>query len=173
MNNTSVTSVSNLQSCTKLTRLVVKLNRGLGALAGWLLMATCSLVLLGILARYVFSHPLVWIDEIISTLIPLMVMLTMSTLICNNQHISIDLLVDKTAGAARQILELVRQLSHFLVAATLFFSGLSMVCFSFQYGLQSPGELTVPDWLWQLSIPLGGLLMLTTCLITPGRGPWK
>jgi len=140
------------------------LNRLLISLSGFIIIGMTLLIFVGITLRYCFDVVIVGVDEIVSMLIPLLVMLSISSLISNHQHINIDLLIRKLSIQQQQLTARFHQCCHLLVGLILLVSGVGMVFFSWRYTLLSPSELGVPDWIVQLSIPLGGLLMVVGSL---------
>lgn len=134
-------------------------SRLLASLPGIITLGMTLLIFASITLRYCFDIVIIGADEIVAMLIPLLVMLTISSLITNNQHINIDLVVNKLSPKHVELAFVFHQICHLLVGLTFFYSGLAMVIFSWRYNIFSPGELGMPDWVVQLSIPLGGLLM--------------
>ena len=143
---------------------VTKLNTHLATLSGYILLSMTLLIFFGITWRYCFNRVFTWMDEIISASIPLLVMLSISSLIINNRHISVDIFSSRLSSRVQTMRDVLHSLSELLVAALIFISGASMVAFSLLYDIQSPSELGIPDWIFQLSLPLGGFFMVITCI---------
>ena len=140
------------------------LNAYLATFSGYIIIIMVCLIFSGITLRYFFDTIFVWIDEIISSSIPLLVMVSISSLITQNKHISVDIMSASLSGLPRKIVDVLGSLSELLVAVLIFLSGISMVFFSLRYNIQSPSELGVHDWVYQLSLPLGGVFMMLACV---------
>lgn len=136
------------------------LGRTLALFSGLIVILLAALVFTGIGLRYGFGIILAGIDEVIAAIIPLLVMVAMSQLLSNKQHIAIDILSSRLRGLPHFFARGIRSLSELVVSFVLFVSGTSMVLFAYRYDIRSPSELGTPDWLLQISMPLGGLLML-------------
>lgn len=77
-----------------------------------------SLLLVGVLARYVFSYPIIWIDEIVSLAFLWSAMLGSVLAINRNEHLRLNLFVEMLAPAKR---EFVQTFALLVVAAFLGF----------------------------------------------------
>jgi TRAP-type C4-dicarboxylate transport system permease small subunit len=129
-----------------------------------LIVVMAILIVSGVFSRYLLALPIVWIDELISTFIPLLSMLVTSYLIERKGHVSVDLLVNRMAAKRARLCVLFSVLCGLVVSVSILVSGWQSVVFLYEYQIRSPSLLGIPDWVSQLSLPLGGVLMSLSCL---------
>jgi tripartite ATP-independent transporter DctM subunit len=73
----------------------------LEAVAALLMSAIVLLLLGGVVSRYVFSHPIVWIDEAVSIAFVWVAMIGAAIAMHRNEHLRLTLFLDKLPPAAR------------------------------------------------------------------------
>ncbi len=81
------------------------LDRVVGSAAAILLLIAMTLMLLGVIFRYVLHHPQVWIDEVIATLFPWLTMLGAVLALRRNSHMRMTALVARTHARIRPALD--------------------------------------------------------------------
>ena len=144
---------------SRLLQVVSLLNRAAIELSAGIVILMALLVFTGVVARYLFAHPLVWIDELISASIPLVSLLVASWLIEQGGHVRIELLQRRISGKTAVAGALLIWLCCFMTSVLILVSGVQAVSFLYEYGIRSPSLLGLPDWILNLSIPTGGALM--------------
>jgi len=75
--------------------------RPLEALAALLMAAITVLLLAGVLSRYVFARPVIWMDEVVSTAFIWLSMLGAILAVHRNDHLRLALFVDRLPAGAR------------------------------------------------------------------------
>jgi len=130
-----------------------------GALAG---LACFALVCASVGFRYFLGQPQPWIDHVAAWLVVALVMLAAAETQRREEHIGVEVLVERLRGRSRRAARLVGVLSVVAVAAILLREGIETVAFSRMIGIATNLE-AVPLWWVQLLIPLGaGLLLLVS-----------
>ena len=81
------------------------LDRVVGSAAAILLLIAMTLMLLGVIFRYVLHHPQVWIDEVIATLFPWLTMFGAVLALRRNSHMRMTALVARTPARIRPALD--------------------------------------------------------------------
>ena len=87
------------------------LDRVVGSAAAILLLIAMTLMLLGVIFRYVLHHPQVWIDEVIATLFPWLTMFGAVLALRRNSHMRMTALVARTPARIRPALDTITALA--------------------------------------------------------------
>lgn len=145
-------------------------NRILLGLSALLIFVTAVLICAGIVTRYFFAYPLVWIDELVSSTLPLMTLLTASALLERAEHVSIDYLAKRSSPGIQRILVALYWGACFAVSASITYSGFLAVQFLYSHQIRSPSLLGLPDWILQSSLPVGGAFMMLSVVCGALRG---
>ena len=130
---------------------------GLGALALGILPA---IVFYDVIARYVFNAPSIWVVEVSTYLLQLMVFLPMGMLVSSNSHVRSTLLTDRLPGFMQRALQRISLAITAIYAAFVLWFGWNFIAHSWKQEQVSATLLAVPLWIPGLLIPLGGLLLL-------------
>ena len=138
-------------------RVVARLMRPLEWLSAALLTVIVLLLLAGVVARYVFSLPMVWVDEVASLSFLWLAMLGSVLAMHRNEHLRLTLVVEKVPAHLRGY---VQAFALAVVAATL----LALVLPSLEYAheewaIHTP-ELDLPNAFRVSAIAFGVLAML-------------
>lgn len=136
-----------------------RINTVLLSVSALLIFLIAVLICIGVMSRYVFAQPIVWIDELISSTIPLITLLIASYLIQTGEHVAIEYLPQQMTGTPKAILRWLYWTSCLLVSLAITWSGISATWFLYVNEIRSPSLLGVPDWIFQSSIPIGGVFM--------------
>jgi TRAP-type C4-dicarboxylate transport system permease small subunit len=131
--------------------------------------AASVLVMLALVAysvgmRYLLNRPQVWVDELVGFMLVGSVMFAVAEALRRGEHISIDLLTEKLGPRGKRAAAVFGLLAVLATAAALLWEGWETVAFARMLGLMTEGYVTLPLWLLQLMIPLGGALLLLACL---------
>ena len=87
------------------------LDRLVGSAAAILLLVAMTLMLLGVIFRYVLHHPQVWIDEVMATLFPWLTMLGAVLALHHGSHMRMTALVARTPARMRPVLDAIAALA--------------------------------------------------------------
>ena len=131
--------------------------RPVEAVASVLLLAIVGLLLAGVTSRYVFSLPVVWIDEVASMSFLWLAMLGAAIALDRNEHLRLTLFVGMLPERAKPFVE---ALGLVLVAALL--AGLALPALTYaadEWFITSPA-LNIPNTYRVSAIPFGILAML-------------
>ncbi len=143
-------------------RVVARLMRPLEWLSAALLTVIVLLLLAGVVARYVFSLPMVWVDEIASLSFLWLAMMGSVLAMHRNEHLRLTLVVEKMPAHLRGY---VQAFALAAVAATL----LALVVPSLEYAreewaIRTP-ELDLPNAFRVSAIAFGVLAMLAVVAV--------
>lgn len=139
-----------------------RLMRPLEALAALLLTVIITLLLVGVAARYVFSLPVIWVDEVVSLSFLWLAMLGAVIAMHRNEHLRLTLVVEKLPAAARGYVQAFALCA--VAAALLALAGPAMEYAKDEWAIRTP-ELDLPN-AWRVSaIAFGVLAMLALLLV--------
>ena len=134
----------------------------LQAAAALLMMAVIALLLAGVISRYVFSRPIVWVDEVLSLSFIWMAMLGAALAMHRNEHLRLTLFVEKLPVEARLY---VQGSAIALVSVMLF----SLLIPAYQYLVEEwpvrTAALNMPNSFRVSAILVGLIAMLAVVLI--------
>nr|WP_323781447.1 TRAP transporter small permease [Amylibacter sp.] len=126
-----------------------------------------DLFLLGasVVARYMITRPITWSDEIVALSLTAITMLAAPKVLLDKGHIEVDILTEQAQGTLAIVIRLWSSLAVLAVALLLIFNGWFTAMFSRMIGLLTEGYLELPLWIFQLLLPLGGVLLLPVILL--------
>jgi len=136
---------------------VARLMRPLEALAALLLTIIVSLLLVGVAARYVFSMPVVWVDEVVSLCFLWLAMLGAVIAMHRNEHLRLTLVVERLSEPARAYVQAFALCA--VAAALLALAGPAMEYTHAEWAIRTP-ELGLPNALRVSALAFGMLAML-------------
>ncbi len=134
-----------------------RLLRPIEIIATLLLILIISLLLLGVISRYVFSIPVVWIDEAASICFLWLAMLGSAIALDRNEHLRLTLLLKAFPDRARSF---VHAFALLLVATFLFVMLRPSVEFMIEEWVVTSAALHIPMSFRTSAIPFGIALML-------------
>lgn len=142
--------------------LVVNLAFGLATIC-----VLVDLLLLGasVVARYLITRPITWSDEIVALSLTAITMFAAPKVLLDKGHIEVDILTEQARGTLSIVIRLWSSLAVLAVACLLIFNGWFTAMFSRMIGLLTEGYLELPLWIFQLLLPLGGVLLLPVVLL--------
>ena len=120
-----------------------------------------SLLLVGVLARYVFSYPIIWIDEIVSLAFLWSAMLGSVLAIDRNEHLRLNLFVEMLAPAKQQFVQTFALLVVAAFLGFLFWPSIEYV--QAEWMIRSPA-LDMPNGYRVAAISTGIALMFVLVL---------
>ena len=145
-----------------LTRITSRLMKPLEAASAALLTLIVVLLLAGVLARYVFAMPVVWIDEIVSLSFLWLAMLGSVIAMHRNEHLRLTLVVERVAEPVRGYLQ---AFALCAVAATLLALAPAAIEYARdEWAIKSP-VLNLPNTLRVGAIAFGVLAMLALVIV--------
>jgi len=145
-----------------LNQLAGRLMKPLEAASALLLTLIITLLLTGVVARYVFTLPVVWIDEIVSLSFLWLAMLGAVIAMHRNEHLRLTIVVDRVPEHLRGYLQ---AFALCAVAATLL--ALAPPALEYtrdEWAIKSP-ELSLPNALRVSAIAFGVIAMLALVLV--------
>lgn len=136
------------------------LNKGLEALLVLLMSVLVIDVLWQVAARYLLSNPSSFTDELAGFLLIWVGLLGAAYVAGRNEHLAIDILLQKTRESRRKNLELTIQLCIFIFAFLVMFLGGSWLVYTrFMLEVQS-ASLQLPLGYVYIVLPLSGSLIM-------------
>ncbi|KQT54529.1 hypothetical protein ASG43_02750 [Aureimonas sp. Leaf454] len=135
--------------------------------AALLLVGIIGLLLAGVVSRYVFSLPIIWIDEVSSISFLWLAMLGSAMAIDRGEHLRLTLFFNLLPERLRGF---VGTFGLFLVAA--FLGAMLMPAYEYasEEGYVTSAALNIPLSYRASALPIGVLLMLVMALVTAFRG---
>ena len=147
-----------------LSRLIVGLADGSGAVAALTVLAMCLLITVAVFVRYVFGIPVVWVPEIVGYLMVALIFLSLGDAMLAGSHIRIDLFVSRIPKRFRDMLELFTLTLSTGVTGFFTWHGVKTMLRSYEYGRSDAfGALNTPLYIPQAALPIG-LSILTLVL---------
>lgn len=157
-----------------LDRAASALSRLGGALSILLIALVLALTAAGVVARYIVGSPLEGVDEACGYLVVAMVMTGAAEALRTGHHIRIDLMLGFAGQRGRRWLDAWSHLAVLVVAGFLGYTGWHTVAFAYSFDAYSSGQLEIPLWIPQATLPAGavllGLAALSKLIRTLGGG---
>ncbi len=136
--------------------------RPLEAIAALLLVAIVSLLLAGVTSRYIFSLPVVWIDEVASICFLWLAMLGTAIALDRNEHLRLTIVLRQFPEPAQRFLE---TLGCLIIATFL----LALLRPAIEYAMEEWAIITpalnIPNSFRVSAIPFGFAIMLAIVLV--------
>ena len=124
---------------------------------GSLLVVMCLIGVVKVAARYAFTSPLAWTEELATLLFAWLVFIGASLALKKNEHFAIELLVDLLPARLRHAVHHVQRLAIALFCVLLIVFGGNLVVTT--WSVHTPLLDVSRGWLYA-SVPFGGVLML-------------
>ena len=139
---------------------IIKALSWMGAMVAALALAVLSVsVIWEVIARGVFRSPTIWSMEISTYGIAAICFLGLGWVLRQGQHLEIDLVVARLPGRLRQGIGIATDAFSAAFCALLVWYGANFVDVSYIIGSVSVSELRVPQWIPQLTLPIGFALL--------------
>jgi tripartite ATP-independent transporter DctM subunit len=152
-----INTTENLRNMTQFDRVLARWMMPLEVLCATLMVAIILLLFGGVIARYVFSRPVGWIDEAVSLSFIWVAMLGAVLAMHRNEHLRLTMFVDKLQGSTR---ELVHAFSLVAISTFLIFLiGPAIEHVESEWIVNSPA-LEIPSGVRVSAIATGLILML-------------
>lgn len=130
-----------------------------GALSVLLIVIVLALTTAGVVARYLVGHPLEGVDEACGYLVVAMVMAGAAEALRTGHHIRIDLIMGLVGPRGRRWLDAWANLAVLVFAGLLVRTGWHSAAFSYDFDAFSSGQLELPLWIPQATLPAGAALL--------------
>lgn len=142
-----------------------RLGEALGRVAGWLYFATGAMVVWEVVARYVFTAPTIWAEEMSRVFLLWGTFLPMAALLHRRAHIRITLLVGLIGPAGSKAAEIASLL--FVAGFSLFVAwyGWDITYDSLRVGRTTGTMLNIPQWWTEIVIPVAFGLLAIQCAV--------
>lgn len=145
---------------------VVAVARGAGVIAAFTVLAMCLLVTFDVFVRGVFDLPIAWVPEIVGYLMVILVFFSLADTMLADDHIKVDLLVNRMPTRFREIAELFTLSLSTVIAGLFTWHGVNTALRSYEFGLKDAfGVLGVPLYVPQLALPIGSLVLTLVMLV--------
>lgn len=132
------------------------------AIMAIMLLIICIVMIMQVIARYIFNSPLVWSEEVARDLFIWMTMIGFSYNARTNNNIEMTLLTDKFSPKVRKCLNFIKNIVGFLLFLFLIFPAISY--YKTQIPSVSPTLLFSMGWIG-ISVPIGMILCTLQYLI--------
>lgn len=136
-----------------------------GRLSAWLFFIIGVIIVIEVVARYVFLAPTVWGEEMSRFLQIWATYLAAAYVLHNRQLIAIDVAVERMPPRIRMGCESIALLVIGVFSLVAFYYGLETVIDSIRVGRATSTMLAVPRWMTELAIPVGFGLMLLQVIV--------
>jgi tripartite ATP-independent transporter DctM subunit len=152
-----INTTENLRNMTQFDRVLSRWMMPLEVLCATLMVAIILLLFGGVIARYVFSRPVGWIDEAVSLSFIWVAMLGAVLAMHRNEHLRLTMFVDKLQGSTRELVHAFTlvAISTFLI----FLIGPAIEHVESEWIVNSPA-LEIPSGVRVSAIATGLILML-------------
>ncbi|PWC59241.1 TRAP transporter [Azospirillum sp. TSH7] len=130
-----------------------------GALSVLLIVVVLALTTAGVFTRYVLGQPLEGVDEACGFMVVAMVMAGAAEALRTGHHIRIDLIMGLVGPRGRRWLDAWANLAVLVFAVLLARTGWETAMFSYDFDAFSPGQLELPLWIPQATLPVGAALL--------------
>ncbi|MEI8401540.1 MAG: TRAP transporter large permease subunit [Alcaligenaceae bacterium] len=152
-----INTTDNLKNITQFDRVLARWMVPLEAVCATLMVAIILLLLGGVIARYVFSRPVGWIDEAVSLSFIWLAMLGAVIAMHRNEHLRLTMFIDKLKGSTRELVHAFAlvAISTFLI----FLIGPAIEHVESEWIVNSPA-LEIPSGVRVSAIAAGLILML-------------
>lgn len=133
--------------------------------AACLYVATGAMLAYEVTARYVFTAPTIWAEELSRFFLVWGTFLAAAALLAKRKHIRINIVVDRLPEAARRVAEAFSLAFVALVSAVIVWHGTAIAWDSFVRGRTAGTMLDPPMWWIEAAAPLGFTLLGLQALI--------
>ena len=152
-------------------RLIDRLNEVFGWIAAAAFVAIGAMITYEVVMRYVFLAPTVWAEELSRFLQIWATYIAAATVLHHRQLIAITVVVEHLGARGRRVAEAFSLVCILLFCAVAVYYGLIIMADSIRLGRSTPTMLSVPQWMTELAIPLGFMLLGLQALVELIRLP--
>ena len=152
-----INTTEQLRHTTQFDRVLARWMMPLEALCATLMVTIILLLLGGVIARYVFSRPVGWIDEAVSLSFIWVAMLGAVLAMHRNEHLRLTMFIDKLKGSTRELIHAFALVA--ISAFLIFLIGPAIEHVESEWIVNSPA-LEIPSGVRVSAIAAGLILML-------------
>ncbi len=139
--------------------------------AALLVLAEIVVLLAGVVARYLLHSPLVWSDELASTLFLWLAMLGSVVALHRNEHMRMTALIGKTPPQTRAFLDVVAVAVPLVFLSAMVMPGID---FAVDEGFVTTPALAIPGSWNAAAFPVGAVLMIAVAMLRLARvASWR
>jgi len=129
------------------------------AISALCLLLCFALIVWSVGMRYFLHQPVPWVDEAVGYLLVAIVMLAAADTLRKGEHVAIDIATQHLGPKGKRLVAGFGLVAILLVAGFFLVEGWQTAAFSRDFGMRSTGYLSMPLWLPQSSIAVGGALL--------------
>jgi TRAP-type mannitol/chloroaromatic compound transport system permease small subunit len=145
--------------------LIGKINLFLGKILQWTILPICAIVMLEVVARYVFNRPTVWAWDVNVQLQAFMATLGGGYVLLNDGHVRVDILVAKFDRRSRAILESFTGSLTIFVLGILTWQLISMAATSVKYLEVGWSYFAPPVYPLRILMAFGSLMLFLQAIV--------
>lgn len=142
-------------------------------LAGLILVFDFLSITAGVIMRYFFKHPLLWVDEITSTSLLFIAFLGAAWVMKKRGHVVIDIIISRVKPGTKIVLEIISYVVGAFCCAVITYFGALSTWRNLVSGAYQPTTLEIPNWYVLIIIPVGSLLFFIQCIINASQAITK
>jgi TRAP-type C4-dicarboxylate transport system permease small subunit len=145
-------------------QLIDKLSDYCGIISGILFFAIGGMITYEVTARYGFTAPTIWAEELSRFFQIWAVYLAAAYVLRHGKLIRITMLIDRLNTRGRKLAEAFSLLAISAFALIAIWQGLVLVLESLEFSRTTTSVFAVPMWMTEIAIPLGAGLLLLQCM---------
>ncbi len=134
-------------------------------LAAWLYALTGAMLAYEVTARYLFTAPTIWAEELSRFCLVWATFLAAAALLAKRKHIRIGLVVDRLPDPARRVCEGFSLAFVAVLSGVIVWHGSGIAWESFERGRTAGTMLDLPMWWSEAAAPLGFMMLGVQALI--------
>lgn len=150
-------------------RLIDRLSDLLAAVAGWAYFVVGLMLTWEVVARYFFTAPTIWAEELSRLTFVWATLLAAPALLRRGQHVRVTVLTATLGARARRAARLVALAAVILFCGLIVYAGVEAPLSSLHRGRTTGTMLDLPAWWAQAAVPAAFALLGLQALIELGR----
>lgn len=136
-------------------KLVSRLSNFLQILALIALVILTTSVIYEVVARSILDRPTIWSIEVVTYMISIVAFFGSAHVLRINRHLEINLLTNLLNHKLNKIMNFFSNFIALCFCLITFYYGCKLTYLSYILGVVSESELRIPQWLPQLTVPIG------------------
>jgi C4-dicarboxylate transporter, DctQ subunit len=136
-------------------RQVSRLSKFLETLALISFVILTTSVIFEVVARSIFNRPTIWSLEIVTYMISCVAFFGSAYVLRINRHLEINLFTNILNTKWKKVIDIFSNFLGLCFCLIVFYYGCKLINLSYILGVVSESELRVPQWIPQLSVPIG------------------
>jgi len=141
-----------------------RLSDTLAVVSAWLFFAVGAMIVYEVVARYIFTAPTIWAEEMSRFFQLWAVYIAAAAVLKSGDMIRITIVTERLPAAWKRLAEALQYvvIAGFSVVAIWY--GIAIVADSVALDRNTSTMLSVPQWMTEIVIPVGFALLLVECL---------